>query len=124
LESTTPPGLAKPLDFSASRTLNQLVINGEVPLVRKFERNNYRAALIAYQRERRALMEAEDLVVQVARGDLRALRQQADNYKIQKRQIELAYETVENSLDTFQAPPQPNAPTNAANAAALTQQLL
>jgi hypothetical protein len=93
------------------------------------ERNNYRASLIAYQRERRALMEAEDLSVQAVRGEIRQLRVLAENYKIQQRQLELAYFTVESSLDIFQAPPappQPNAPPpdTAARAATLTNQLL
>lgn len=131
--SYTPAGQAKPLAFGGSRNQNQLFLNGELPLVRKLERNTYRAALIAYQRRRRALMANEDQILLAVRTDLRQLRQQAETYKIAKRQVELAYFQVENSLDVFRQPPQPTpvtagtstaATTNAVSAAALTTQLL
>src|SRR5262249_248539 len=132
LDSRTPAGLARPFDFGASRTASQLFISGELPLVRLPERNNYRACLIAFQRQRRALMENEDLVVSNVRSLLRQLHVLAENYKIQQRQVELAYETVESSLEEFRAPPpapaqagQVISTTSAAvNAASLTQQLL
>lgn len=129
MDTFTPPGQAKPLAFGNGRNRHQLRFNAEAPIVRLLERNNYRASLIAYQRQRRILMEAEDLVVQGVRGDLRALRALAANYRIQQRQVELAYRTVESSLDTFQAPPAPTpvaagSVNNAVQAASLTQQLL
>jgi outer membrane protein TolC len=132
LDSMTPAGLARPFDFAASRTTSQLFISGELPLIRLPERNNYRACLIAFQRQRRALMESEDLVVSNVRSLLRQLHVLAENYKIQQRQVELAYETVESSLEEFRAPPpapaqagQVISTTSAAvNAASLTQQLL
>jgi hypothetical protein len=95
----------KPLTFGGSRNKHTLTLNTELPLVRVNERNNYRAALISYQRERRTLMEAEDFVLQAVRGDLRSLRLLADNYKIQQRQVELAYLTVESALEALIAPP-------------------
>ena len=36
------------------------MLNAELPLVRMNERNNFRTALINYQRQRRSLMNAED----------------------------------------------------------------
>jgi outer membrane protein TolC len=126
MDSTTPAGLAQPLAFSGSRTRHQLFFNTELPLVRMQERNNYRASLINYQRARRILMGAEDRVAYDVRGEVRLLREQEENYKIQERQVELAYMTVENSLDTFQAPPQvagQQADTQT-RAAALTTQLI
>src|SRR5207244_10935484 len=46
-------------------------------------------------------------------------------YRIQQRQVELAYLTVENSLDTLKAPPAAGSQqSTAAAAAALTNQLL
>jgi outer membrane protein TolC len=106
VDSSTPTGQAKPLAFNASRTRQQLILNTELPLVRMSERNNYRASLINFQRVRRILQRAEDQVAFDTRGEIRQLRQQEENYRIQQRQVELAYLTVENSLDTFQAPPQ------------------
>jgi hypothetical protein len=129
MDTSTPAGLAQPLAFSASRTRHQLFLNAELPLVRMTEQNNYRASLINYQRARRILMRAEDQVAFDTRNELRQLRQQEENYRIQQRQVELGYLTVENSLDTFQAPPAPvpagqAAPDVATRAATLTNQLI
>jgi hypothetical protein len=101
-----------------------LALDWTLPLVRQVERNNYRASLIAFQRQRRAMMEAEDLAVQTIRGEIRQLRVLAENYRIQQRQVELAYLTVENSLDTLRAPPAAGQASSATQAAALTNQLL
>jgi hypothetical protein len=129
LDSSTPLGQAKPLDFNGRRTHQQLFMNGELPLVRVAERNEYRACLINFQRARRILQRAEDQVAFDVRGEIRQLRQQEEVYRIQQRQVELAYLTVENSLDTFQAPPQPvlagqQPADNSTRAAALTTQLI
>jgi len=135
-ESFTPAGQAKPLDFGGSRNSHQLILNAEPPLVRIPQRNNYRAALIAYQRERRTAMEAEDLAMTAVRGEVRQLRVFAENYKIMQRQVELGFRVVESSLENVEAPPAPVPPApagapaamttgqQAANAAALTNQLL
>lgn len=124
-ETFTPPLAAKPFAFGGSGNRNTLRLDASLPLVRKSERNNYRAALIAFQRQRRTLMEGEDLVLSTVRSEIRQLRLLADNYRIQQRQVELAYLSRESALDTFQAPPGAGATINsAATAAALTQQLL
>src|SRR5437867_12383191 len=60
LDSVTPAGQARPLAFAASRTNQELTLNGQLPLTRIAERNAYRTALIGYQRARRALMSLED----------------------------------------------------------------
>jgi hypothetical protein len=126
LTSSTPAAANQPFDFSANRTQQQLILNTELPLVRKAERNRYRASLINYQRARRILQRAEDQVMFDVRGELRQLRQQADLYRIQQRQLELSYMTVENALDTFLAPPaaQAAAIDTATRAASLTTQLI
>jgi hypothetical protein len=126
LTSFTPLMQAKPLAFGGSRTDNRIIFNAELPLVRKLERNNYRACLIAFQRQRRLLMDAEDLSMNAVRGEIRQLRQYYEQYKIQQRQVELAYLTVENSLDVFAQPPQPGGvpAADATRAAALVQQIL
>jgi hypothetical protein len=129
LTSTTPAAAAQPLNFSASRTQQQILLNTQLPLVRIEERNNYRASLINYQRARRILQRAEDGVAYDTRNELRLLRQQEENYRIQQRQVELGYMTVESSLDTFQQPPAPVAAGQAGldvqtRAASLTNQLI
>jgi hypothetical protein len=107
LSTSTPTTANRPLAFGGSHNKHTVSLNTELPLVRLNERNSYRAALIGYQRQRRSLMEAEDLVIQIIRGDLRQLRILAENYKIQQRQVELAYLTVESSLESLVQPPQP-----------------
>jgi Outer membrane efflux protein len=124
MDSQTPPGQAKPLAFSSSRTRHQLFFNGELPLVRLAERNAYRASLIAFQRARRTLMAAEDNVAAQVREELRLLRFLAQNFRIQQRSVELAYTQVESALETFRAPPQPGVGGNQASVTTFTQQLL
>jgi hypothetical protein len=128
LASATPAGVAQPFNFSTSGTQQQLIFNSQLPLVRTQQRNNYRAALINYQRQRRVLQRAEDESAYDVRQELILLRQFLETYKIQTRQIELAYLTVENSLDTLQAPLSPTsvqaATDTATRAASLTNQLI
>jgi hypothetical protein len=129
LTSSTPALAATPLAFSGSRTQQQIILNTQLPLVRVTQRNNYRASLIGYQRARRILQRAEDAVAYDVRQELILLRQLLENYRIQTRQVELAYMTVENALDTLQAPPTP-VPAGqagldvATRAASLTSQLI
>lgn len=126
MSSNTPAGLNQPFDFTANRTQQQLILNTQLPLVRVDQRNAYRACLINYQRTRRILQRAEDQVMFDVRGEIRQLRQQADSYLIQARQVELSYMIVENALDTFLAPPQAQAAVTdtATRAASLASQLI
>ena len=130
LTASSPVGLAKPLAIGGSATTNQLVLDAAPPLVRITQRNNYRASQIAFQRQRRTLQEAEDLAVEAVNIELTNLRQFAEQYKIQQRQLKLAYLTIDSSLESLQAPIAPAAPfpgaarTVADGPAALTQQLL
>lgn len=123
------PNANEPFALGGSRSTHQLILSGELPLVRRAERNQYRAALIAYQRSRRALQATEDFILNEVRTDLRALRVLGENYRIQQRAVEVAFDQVENSLDVLQAPPEGGAvrpgqgAQGAGNAAALTQQL-
>ena len=44
LDSETPPGGTRPLAFSNAGTNSELIINGQLPLVRIAERNAYKTA--------------------------------------------------------------------------------
>lgn len=131
LDSATPTFPAQPLNFDSSRTTQRLTINGQLPLVRRAERNSYRTALINYQRERRALQLQEDSIVNSIRQDLRQLRVLAETYKIQQQQVALAYNNVEQALEAFRQPATPTGTPGppgagsgqAGTAAALTQQI-
>jgi hypothetical protein len=109
MDSSTPPDEAKPFAFEAARTRHQLFFNAELPLVRLAERNNYRAALIAYQRSRRALQFAEDAIAAQVRAEVRQLQVLARNYVIQQRQVEMQFQQVELSLERLLEPPRPAA---------------
>jgi hypothetical protein len=127
-DTSTPPNEGKPFALGGSRSKHQLILNFDAPLVRQQEQNDYRGALIAYQRRRRELMADEDIVLENVRFDIRQLRLLAENYRIQKRAVELAYKQVEQAFDIFNQPPTPVGPAGggnvAANSAALTSQLL
>jgi len=110
--------------LGGSRTRNTLTLRFEPPLVRRVERNLYRAALISYQRQRRFLMAAEDNILNDVRADVRQLRALAESYKLQARAVELAYAQVDSARSTLVAPPDPGARETAGNIAALTDQLL
>jgi hypothetical protein len=89
------------------------------------ERNNYRASLIAYQRERRALMAAEDRIAAAVRNEIRQLRLLAENYRIQQQAVATAYSVVENADEAlFGAVDPRKKEVDAGTQAALTQQLL
>jgi hypothetical protein len=124
INSATPAGANQPFDFSGSRTRHTLTFRGELPLIRRAERNMYRAALIGYQRQRRTLMAFEDNIANDVRNDIRELRTQAQLYKIQQRVVDLGYSQVDNAKELLVAPPAPGAATDAGSAAALTQQVL
>lgn len=125
LSSFSPTGKAQPLLLDGSRVSHQLALNGQLPLVRKAERNIYRAALIDYQRERRQLMSLEDNIVAGIRRQIRQLRVLAQNYTIQQEAVELAYNQLENAREAFLEPPEPGKTQDVATrAAALTNQLL
>ena len=124
LNTSTPPLDNEPLNFAGSRTRHQLTLRFDPPLVRRLERNLYRASLISYQRQRRTLMAFEDNILVDSRSDLRQVRSLAATYKLQRRAVELAYAQVDNARSTLLAPPDPTARDSAGNVAALTQQLL
>src|SRR5262249_6159294 len=125
LGSASPLGQSRPFALGGSRYDHELILDYSLPLVRMSERNNYRASLIAFQRQRRATMETENLAMATVRGEVRQMRVPAEDYRIQQRKVELAYLTVENSLDTLRAPPAAGSQqSTAAAAAALTNQLL
>ena len=108
---STPAGVRQPLNFGGTRSRSQFILNSELPLVRVQQRNDYRAAIITYQQQRRQLQLAEDNILFSVRLDLRQLRAAATSYhKVQKRQIELAYTQVDQSLQAFSQPQIPTGP--------------
>jgi outer membrane protein TolC len=120
---STGPTANQPLAFQGSTSRHQLFFNMELPLVRKAERNAYRASLIGFERARRVLMAVEDNIALTVRTEIRQLRLLAENYKIQKQVVHLAYPQVEVSREQL-IKPEPQQNITSSGNAALTQQLL
>ncbi len=123
LALNSPAGTGQTFALGGSRTLNQIRLRLEPPFVRRAERNNYRAALVAFQRQRRNLMAFEDNIATDVRSELRQVRQLEQTLVVQQRAVELAYQQVDNARGTLLAPPDPRVDASAA-AAAQTEQLL
>ncbi len=124
LNTTTPRDEAAGLAFAGTRSRHTVTLRVEPPFVRRAERNQYRAALIGYQRSRRNLMAFEDNILADSRQDLRQVRQLAEAYGLQQRAVELSYAVLDNAQSTLVAPPDPAVRDTAASVAALTNQLL
>jgi hypothetical protein len=101
----TPPNTTNPFGFVEQAKTFSLVINGELPLVRVNERNQFRTALIAYERQRRALMSTEDSIKLIVRGDVRSMQLQYLEYEIAKRNFILAIRQKDQAFEQIVAPP-------------------
>jgi outer membrane protein TolC len=78
-------------------------LEGSLPLDRKAERNEYRAALLALERQRREHENDVDTVKLDVREAFRQLQQQAESYRIQKSSLTLAEKRVESTSLLLQA---------------------
>ncbi len=108
LDASSPATGGNPFAIGGSSTRHELIFNGQLPLVRILQRNNYRSTLINFQQNRRNLIGYEDQLIFNIRFDLRQVRALGNNYqRIQKRQIELAYMQVDQALQAFSQPQAP-----------------
>lgn len=101
----TPPTTTNPFAFTSQSFSSQLSLQTELPLIRVAERNNFRTALINYQRQRRILMQQEDSVKFAVRQEVRLLIQFMENYQITKQNLLLALRQRDQSLQQIVAPP-------------------
>lgn len=124
----TPPNTTNPFAFVSQAKEFSLLFNAELPLVRMAERNNFRAALINYQRQRRALQIAEDQLKLNLRADVRGLQTQYLTYEIAKRNLVLTIRQKDQAFEQIIAPPQQQqgggGVGQAANAATQTTNLI
>ncbi len=120
-----PMVIGQGFNFDGNNARHQLIFNTELPLVRQIERNNYRASLIAYQRQRRNLQAVQDTILLQVRARVRRLQQLEATYTIQQRALLLIYSQVNQSREQLQAPPEPGVTRDTASAAGTaTLQLL
>jgi len=120
----TPPGNTNPFAFLSEAKQFALTLNAELPLVRLSERNNFRMAIISYQRARRTLQNIEDNLKIQLRGDLRAVHLNYINYEINKRVFELNVRLKDQAFEQIVAPPAAAGGGNVALAATQTTNLL
>ncbi len=97
------------LRLDASASLHRIGIAFDAPLVRRAERNAYRAAWITYQRARRAYMLNHDLVVQQIRLDMRNLELNRRQFEIARQQLVTAVRQVEENEYTLRTGTQQDA---------------
>lgn len=102
----TPPTTTNPFAFLSQAKQFSLVLNAELPLVRLAERNNFRATLINYQRQRRNLQVAEDNLKISLRNDVRGLQTAYLTYEIFRRNLVLTIRQKDQAFEQIIAPPQ------------------
>lgn len=120
----TPTTTTNPFGFVDQAKNFSLVMNAELPLIRMAQRNNFRNALILYQRQRRALQNTEDAIKNLIRQDIRNVIISYLQYEIAKRNFILQARVKDQSFEQIVAPAAAGAGGNVANAAAQTQNLL
>ncbi|MFO0909666.1 MAG: hypothetical protein U0794_15190 [Isosphaeraceae bacterium] len=102
----TPQTTNNPFAFVDQAKQFSVVINAELPLIRMTERNNFRSALIGYQRQRRSLQSTEDTIKYTVRQDIRLMHQNYLQYQIQKRNLVLLISQKDQAFEQIIAPPQ------------------
>ncbi len=117
----TGPYTTNPFAFLSQAKNFSLVLNAELPLVRMNERNNFRTALINYQRQRRQLMVWEDNLKVQLRTDMRNVHTQYIAYEINKRNYELNVRLKDQAFEQIVAPPAGGTQGTAQSANAATQ---
>ncbi len=90
---------ANPFAYDARAGRFSLGLQFDSPLVRQAERNAYRAALVEYQRGRRATVDLEDRIDRAVRGDLRALRLQRQSFEISRQSLLASARQVEGARE-------------------------
>jgi hypothetical protein len=102
----TPPTTTNPFAFVDQAKQFSLVLNAELPLVRLSERNNFRAAIINYERARRTLQSTEDFLKLQLRQDIRNAQLQYLTYEISRRNFILVIRQKDQAFEQIIAPPQ------------------
>jgi hypothetical protein len=93
----TDPNFNDFFRFDASNGVHQFGLQFDAPLVRRAERNAYRAAWINFQQARRAYMLNEDTIKQQIRLDLRNLELARRQFDIGRQQLVTSVHQVEEN---------------------------
>jgi outer membrane protein TolC len=95
--NATDPEIDDVFRFDASAGVHRFGITYDAPIVRRIERNAYRASQIEFQRARRAWMLNRDQVVQQLRLNLRNIHLQQRQFEIAREQLITASRQVEEA---------------------------
>jgi hypothetical protein len=93
-----------PVDFRGDRSTFQAGVQFTAPLDQVQERNNYRAALINYQRERRSYMELEDAIKLQVRREWRFLQSLKANFETSRQNLRISAIQLDNTIELTNAP--------------------
>ena len=102
-----------PIRIDARNSTVTAGVQFDAPFTRLLERNNYRQALIDYQRSRRGFIQGVDGLELGLRGLLRQIEQLRINLEIQRRAVAIAIRRVDKTREDLNAPvppPQPGRP--------------
>ena len=97
-------------DFRHPARVLRLGLEFDAPFTRLLERNNYRQALITYQRDRRNFIQSHDALHLGLRGLLRQIEQLRLDLEIQRRAVTIAIRRVDMTRAAFYAPVRPPQP--------------
>jgi outer membrane protein TolC len=100
-----------PVDFRGTTGRLQVGAQFDAPINRMAERNNYRQALIEYQRARRDYYTFIDRVSQALRANLRSIDLNQANFELRRAAIRVAIDQVEITRLRLRQPPQPGVAT-------------
>lgn len=101
----TGPGSATRFDTRNGKAIGGLQI--DTPLDRLVERNDYREALVEYQRSRRQYMDFEDNVTQSLRNTLRLVNLSQLNFEFRRSAVQTALAQVDLARLKLDEPPRP-----------------
>lgn len=106
-----------PVKFRAPNGQLRVGLAWDTPLTRLLERNDYRAALIAYQRARRDYMAFEDRIAQNLRDLLRSIELGQWNFEVRRASVLVAITRVDVAQLNLERPPKAGTLQLGANAA-------
>ncbi|TWU36195.1 coiled-coil domain-containing protein [Novipirellula artificiosorum] len=116
-----------PLDLRSSTGRLRVGLQWDAPITRLRERNSYRAALISYERAKRAMYGFEDDVWQTLRTEIRQLQANRLTFELGRQAVVIAASQVELNADRRalnEARSQGNGPTAARDAITALDALL
>ncbi len=111
----TPAGRNKPFDFRGSTSSFRAGVSLDAPLDLIAERNDYRSALIAYQKARRDYIQFEDSVKLAIRQRWRQLQVSRHNFELSRQRVRIAALQYDSAVEEATAPIQQGGRSGALN---------